>query len=142
MDMAMSPPCRPCSSPSSPLHSPPWPPCHSSPPLSPTPPSIGQIDRNAVTTPHHARPAQPRAMPRASCARHGHPQSTRRPIPLRLPWTTAEHLELRRRHANPPDTDPCPRAACRRRPARHFPAPVPPVLVIALAQQPVPHLAL
>jgi hypothetical protein len=80
-------------------------------------------------------------MPRASCARHRHPQSTRRPISLCLPWTTAEHLELRRRHHNPPDTVPCPREPCRRRPARRIPASVPPESAIVSARQDVPHLA-
>jgi hypothetical protein len=141
MDMAMSPPCRPCSSLSSPLHSPPWPPRHSSPPLSPTLPSTGQIDRNAVTTPHHARP-KPHSMPLVSheCTR-GHVLDTRSAAATHTPWTPSLRHELRHLARTPPDTR---RALRKRRSHRHrrrFPANAAADLDAMRRHQTVPHLA-
>jgi hypothetical protein len=82
-------------------------------------------------------------MPRTSraCSQPTSP-GTRRLAAARLPWTPSLRVEHRRRRANPPDTVPCPRAACRRRRRRHFPVDAATDTDAMRRHPTVPHLAI
>ncbi|KAK1686540.1 hypothetical protein QYE76_047388 [Lolium multiflorum] len=68
----------------------------------------------AQISPEPCRPCRARA--------RGHALATCDADERRLPRTPWLRVEHHRRTLNPPDTVPCPRAACRRRHRRHYPA--------------------